>query len=300
LNFDKNMKMHYYMVVLFCELKTNLKNGVAPGYILSGSDVFLINKSIELILETAGIDSMSILRLDDEVKQDKINLHLQNVSMFGSGNAVIVREPDKTKIYLKPVKADKELEKIDCKPMEEDLVVRMIMQNKKFPNHSAVMLARLCENNFSAVSNEMEKLIAYHMNKETIEPADINEMVNKTEKFQIYELSNIILKRDPMAIQKVLQSLFDNGVEEYAIFGSLLSFARKMFYAKNSQLRDGDLAKVLDVHPYGITSLRRDSRHIDNLQATEIYDYALSLEHQIKSGKVLAERAIMMLTKVML
>jgi len=173
----------------------------------------------------------------------------------------------------------------------------MIMQNKKFSQEMASMLARICENNFASVSNEVQKLDAYCDNSVT--KRDIDTIVNKTEKYQAYELGNALLKRDVNQANRILENLLSNDMDEYAVFGSLLSFSRRLFYAICSGLTDAELAKFLGVHPYAVTATRRDGKWIGKDRAIQIYERALDLETQIKSGKILAERATVFLVREM-
>lgn len=178
--------------------------------------------------------------------------------------------------------------------MDESLVVRLIMQNKKFTQGAAVTLARACENNYAAISGEIEKLTAYKIDGEITEN-DVDEIVTKTEKYQIYELFNALLKRDRAKITTIIENLGSTGVDEYAVFGGLVAFARRLFYSKQSTRPDTEIAKHLGVNPYAITALRRDARHITPEQSTKIYENALEYEYQIKSGKILGNRAVILL-----
>jgi DNA polymerase III delta subunit len=281
--------------MLFQDLRQNLKTQIAPAYHMSGADMFLINKSIDHILSAAGVNPLAVSHLAEGAQMPEINALLQNVTMFGNCNCVLLRASNDATVYLKPIKSQTEIEKVDCAPMSADLVVRMIMQNKKYSQNSATLLAQMCENNFTAVNNEMEKLNAYCADMPSVTVEIINEIVTKTESFQIYELTNSVLKRDIVRTQKILSALGAAGVEDYAIFGNLLSFARRLFYAKATQKPDAEVAKFLACAPFAITATRRDAKHISPDRAAEIYNNALKLEYEIKGGKIYANRAVILL-----
>ena len=279
--------------MIFADLKASLKGTLAPAYIASGSDVFLINKSVELILNAAQIAPLNVIRLDEDASLDTINANLQNVSMFGGATAVVVRGTD-AHVYLKPIKDLKAATKIDCNPMSEPLVVRLIMQNPKYPEITAIALARACENNFSQISNEMQKLDAYYIDKSTLELADLADIITTTVKYQVFELSNALLKRDAERARNIFEYLEMGGTDDYSVFAMLMSFARRLFFARASLLHDADLAKYLGVHPYSVTILRRD-KNINTARAARIFESAIDLEYQIKSGKILPARASLIL-----
>jgi DNA polymerase III delta subunit len=274
--------------MLFAELKTSLSQ-LKKGYLLTGSDVFLINKSIELIIAAAGVEILSVVRFDEGVAIAEVNLALSNVSMFGDRTLVVVRGIDTTRVYLQPLTGERELEKVDCNPMTEELVVKLIKRAGSFTDDGAVLLARICDNNYAAVSNEIEKLLSLFPNKK-IEVADINATVTKDEKYQIYELANAVLKRDRKKVAELLDNFQNGDTDDYAVFASLVSFARRLFYIKCAA-PTAPLATFLGVHPYAVTVTKRDSGQITPARATEIYRLALQLDFEIKSGRIYAAPA---------
>jgi len=278
--------------MLFAELRENLKTKVAPAYTMTGSDIFLVNKAIDLILTATGTNDLNVVRFDDDVTDDQINAALSNVSMFGGKTAVVVRGVGDARVILEKC-AKKDIVPVDCNPMAEALVVRLITQNKKFSPDIATILARACENNFSRVNGEMQKLDAYCDGAVTAEAVDA--IVTKTEKYQVYELGNALLKKDATKARTILENLLSGDVDEYAVFGSLVSFAKRLFYIANAKVGDGDLAKHLGVHPYAVISTRRDGRWVTSDFATKLYQTALDYEYQIKSGRLPINRATILL-----
>jgi DNA polymerase III delta subunit len=173
-------------------------------------------------------------------------------------------------------------------------VIKLILQNKKFTPDAALALTQMTDNNFARVSGEMEKLCALYDSKPTIEKADVESTVSKTEKYQVFELSTAAFKKDIKKLDAILETL-STDTDDYAIFGNLLSVCRRLFYIKNSPLKPTDLAKSLGVHPFSIISALRDAKQVTADAAKRIYRCALDLEYDIKSGKVLANRATVLL-----
>lgn len=298
--------------MLFANLKNTLKTEIKPAYTLFGSDIFLINKAIELILEAAKIEPLNVTRLDEGTDESEIEASLRNVSMFGGSTAVIVRGAE-TRVILEPGIKVKDVERVDCNPMTSDLVVRMILSQKRFTQDAAVLLATCCDNNYASVDNEINKLFNFFKDKELLTADDVASIVTKTENFQIYELSNALLKKDAIRADKILHTLLSCGMEEYAVFGNLVSSVRRLFFALTSPAPDGQVWAYLKGQPYApaqgsfasakgsyaVTASRRDGRHLRE-KIAGIYENALDLEYQIKSGKITAERAIFLLQGLLL
>jgi DNA polymerase III delta subunit len=282
--------------VLFADLKASLKLRVSPAYQMAGGDVFLINKSIELILAEAKVEPLAIVRMDETALQDEINAALSNISMFGGQTAVVVRAPEFVRVFLAPIKRESEIEKVDCNPMTESLVVRLILsQNKRFSAEAATQLARMCENNFSQVVNEITKLENLFPGETPFSVDAVKECVKAAEHYQVFELSGALLKGDAVRAAALIDN-FAETIDDYAVFGALLSFARRLFYAKFSNEPDTVLAAALGVAPFAITATRRDSRNVSQEKAARVYRRALELEYEIKSGVVLANRALLLLS----
>jgi len=280
------------MVMLFANLKTSLKEGIKPAYTLFGTDIFLVNKAIELIFEAAKVEPLNVIRLDDGASESEIDAALRNVSMFWGKNAVVVRGETESRVIL-----DKgTTQRVECNPMTADLVTRLIVNQseKKITHDAAMLLAQCCDNNYARVDNEINKLLNYYKDKPLIERSDVEEFVTKTDSYQIYELSNVLLKKDLVKAENVLQSLTLSGVDDYAIFGNLSASVRRLFYSLTSGVPDAQLAAFLKVHPYAVTASRRDGKHLKD-RISKIHSEALELEYQIKSGKILAGRAVSVL-----
>ena len=288
--------------MLFADLRASLKTKIAPAYVLSGSDIFLINKSIELILAAAQIPPLALVHLPLDAPLNDVNAHLSNTSMFAASPAAIDRGTADTRLYLRPIKSINEAEKVDCNPMSEDLVMRLVLQNKRFTPPAALLLARASENNFAMVSAEIQKAESFFdpVAHPQITDADLSTLVTKTEKYQVFELTDAILKRDLPRVRRILDFLLPNDEgDAYGVFGLLNTFARRLFYAKSSRLTDADLGKHLGVHPYAITVIRRD-KSITEKAAAAAYEAAIDLEYQIKSGQILAPRAVPLLIGALL
>lgn len=282
--------------MLFAELKKSLEKPTAPAYEFRGSDNFLIEKGIALVLSSAKVDPMNVMQLEESAKEKEINIALGNISMFGGATAVLTRGLSGAMLYLTPVKTKaKDIISVDCNPMTESLVVRLITQDKRFTFDAATAIARACENNYGRVAGEVEKLVLYYDTKSQITLDDVNAVITKTEKFQSYELGGALLKRDKAKAEAILNYLSLSGADDYMVFGGLVSVARRLFYITNAKAADSDLAKHLDVKPFAIFSTKRDARDIKPESAKRIYRTALELELGIKSGKLLAGRAAILL-----
>ena len=315
---DRMKMLCYIWVMLFANLKASLKDGLKPAYLLFGEDVFLVNKAIELITEAANVDIVGITRLDEAATSSEVIAKCRTVAMFGGRRAVIVR-PAGEKLFDKGLTAYlaapdtecvvilvcdkaanvKNTEVIDCNPMSEDLVVKLIARaaadgGKKINEDAVRLLARFCDNNFARVNNELNKLLHYFCDRPVITTQDVSEIAIKSENYQIYELGNAVLKKDTEGSERILKTLLASGLEEYALFGNILATIRRVFWAVRTKVPAEAVAALLKCHPYAVTASRRDFAALAT-GITSSYKKATDLEYQIKSGKISVTSALTLL-----
>jgi len=288
--------------MLFANLKTALKTEIKPAYLLTGSDVFLINKAIELILSAAKIDALNVIKIDEDTDATEINSLSRNQSMFGGATATIVRGLTETKIILDP--SSKIIEPVDCNPMSQDVVTKLIInqftqEGKTVNQATATHLATSQNNDYSRINNEIIKLINFYKDKKELTVDDISPLISKTEEFQVYELGNALLKKDLNKATTIYNNLVAINTDEYALFGSLVSLIKRLFYALSSPMTDAELGAYLKCHPYAVTATRRDGRHLKDT-IINIYKTALELEYKIKSGQISCDHAIILLKGALL
>jgi len=294
----------------FAELKKSLQTEVKPVYSIFGTDFYLVGKAIELITNAVTTDSLNISRLDDSFTAQDIITECRTVSFLG-GKRVVVVKPCTQDIteYLKSPNVDsvlvlvteaplKNTEAVDCNPMSVDLLVKLIANQlaahgKKITPDGASLLCNYCANMYSRIDGELNKLVNFFPEKDALGIDEINQIVTKTQEYQVYELSNAICCGNLNRAEEILRTLQDQGVEDYAIFGNLVSSLRRIYYSLVCKSPNEAVANVLGCSPYAVNYARRDHRALAP-RIAKLYAHALDLEYQIKSGKISVHNAIVL------
>ena len=295
----------------FAELKTALKTKIAPVYSIYGMDFYLVNKAIQLIKDAVGASALDISRLDENASAANIITECRTVSFLGGKRVVIVKPfIQDINAYLKSpnpdciliLVSDKEIknaESVDCNPMSPELLVKLIANhlakhNKKITPDAANLLCNYCANLYSRVDGELNKLVNFFAEQDSIGTQEINQIVTKTAEYQVYELSNAICAGNVTRAEEILRTLQDQGTEDYAIFGNLVSSFRRIFYSLTTKAANEAVAAVLGCSAYAVNYARRDYRNLTP-KIAQLYKSALDLEYQIKSGKISIQNAIFLL-----
>ncbi|MCL2755588.1 MAG: DNA polymerase III subunit delta [Firmicutes bacterium] len=298
----------------FIKLKATLKEEIAPVYVLFGSDNFLINKSIELVTNALG--TLDITKFDEKASMSEIMSVTQTISMFGDKRLVIMRGAEdkhlkELKKYLEDPSPDcvlilvlssekapvaKNVQPVDCNPIKGDILLKLIAKQfgdngKKITPSAASLIAKYCADNYAKIDNEIGKLVNFFSAIDIIDVIHVEEIVSKDEEFQTYELGSAICTRNLEKAQGILARLKSGGVDDYAIFGNLVSMLKRLYYSLATNCPNEKVASALKANPYAIMYARRDNKRLAP-RLSEIYKYALNLEYKIKSGQLSIPSAI--------
>jgi len=298
----------------FIKLKTTLKETISPIYILWGSDNFLINKSIELITNQTATNDKT--KFDEKTNVSEIVTACQTFSMFGDKRLIIVRGVEsklltELKKYIDNPNPDcililvftgdkapttKNVQIVDCNPIKGDILLKLIAKQfsdggKKITPTASSLIAKYCADNYAKIDNEISKIINFYTTVDTIEVTHVEEIISKDEDFQVYELGNAITTRDLKKAQTILTRLKSAGVDDYAIFGNLVSMLKRLYFSLKTNTSQDKVAAVLKCSPYAVMYARRDNKRLTPKIAT-LYKMALDLEFKIKSGQISIPSAI--------
>jgi len=183
--------------------------------------------------------------------------------------------------------------------MSTELVEKLVIKqfadgNRKITPSAASLLAKYCQNSFSRIDSEINKIFALFPPGDTVDTKHIDQIVASTPEHQIFELANALGKRDIELAQKIESRLLASGFDHYAIFGNLVSTSRRLFYSLATTCPNDSVATLLKCSPYAINYARRDNKHLAS-RIHRLYSFALDLEHKIKSGMMTPHAATTLL-----
>lgn len=296
----------------FAQLKASLKNGVAPAYLLFGTDYFLINKAVSLI--QAALPSAELTKFGDDATNDEIVTALSTTSFFTTARLVVATLSDKPTLsginqYLKhPVAGNtlvlicyqekpvnvKDVTAVNCNPMSAEILVPLIAKQiapHQITRDAANYLVEATGGYYTLIDNELNKFLAFYQDVPVWSIEHLQPYLTKTLDYQIYELGAAILAHQVTVATKILSWLYSSNTNEYAIFGGVVSQMRRAYYATASTADINVVGKMLGCSPYAIKYSRRD--YGANAAAVKAcYARILELEYQIKSGQTTVSAAL--------
>lgn len=149
-------------------------------------------------------------------------------------------------------------------------------------------------NNLSDLANEIEKLVRYVDDKESIKSSDVESVVGQSKTYNIYQLSDAIGEGDCKKALEILTHLFLTGEKPGTLIFRLTDHLEKLVKAKSSVLqRDKSLASILKVHPYFVKKYQSQAENFseENLEKGLIllYQTDVGLKSSIMPDKILME-----------
>lgn len=301
-------------------LKTRLKEGLSPCYLLQGDDYYLYDKAFAMIKKTAGIEmeEFNLIKFDDEnysmkavldacevlpIGSDKKIVLLKNVVKVTEGEKKLLEEYikkpcDSTILiifdyYEKFTSIKEDVAFVDCKRFDTKTATSVIVnefakRNKQISLEGCQTLLDYCDGYLTRVMNEIDKLSYYDMTNPLVSKKMVEELVNKDTSYVVYELTEALGQKNGDKAIKILEKM----IKEQGIFALITNHFRRLFFIAISDLDDGALANLLGVKEYAIKKQREQVKNFSKRQLKKIYSLLEEVDYNIKSGAMLQENAL--------
>ena len=309
----------------YIELKNSLKSNIFNNYLLSGSDEFLLNKSVELIFSALKINIVEmnhIKFIGENIDFEEVVKALNTMPMFDDRKMVVVYLNVKSSVsnlskltdYLKnpnpqsvlvvvagdnnELKAQlNKFEVVDCNRLTEDIVDKFVLSELKNSNTNITKpalktLNEYCVYDLSKIVKEVSKLISFVADKKLIEEKDVKLLVNKTLEFQIFELTENLAKKNKDKVFEILEALKSKKDTYRTLIPLIYGHFRRLFYVAVSNLSKSELGTMLGVKDYAITVAYKQSKMFTKLQLKNIINIMEQLDFELKTSAISNELAV--------
>jgi len=122
---------------------------------------------------------------------------------------------------------------------------------KKIEGKAVQVLHQYVGNNLSDLAHEIEKLVRYVGDRESINSSDVDLVVGLSKTHNIFQLNDAIGERDCEKGLEILKNLFLLGEKPGTVIYRLAEHLERLIKTKNFVPRKGaSLSSILKVHPY--------------------------------------------------
>lgn len=237
-------------------------------YVFLGNEINIIKKKIDSLIDELKIDN--IIKYDyDSVSIDDILNEINYVDLFNEKKLLIVsnftfkkmkdkeekvlsnyinhmndnviilkcidEKLDNKKELIKLVN-DKckviELKKMDYKTLHEYVTKIFSDNNKRITYNQIKNILSLCENDTDSVLNEVNKLLLYKMDSDTITDEDIENVISKNSEKEMFKLNDAVMAHNIPNMLESTKTLVSSGVDEVVIIDYLSKQFRTLYQIK--------------------------------------------------------------------
>lgn len=257
-------------------------------YVFLGNEINIIKKKIDSLIDELKIDN--IIKYDyDSVSIDDILNEVNYVDLFNEKKLLIVSNFTFKKMKDKEEKAlsnyinhmndnviilkcidekldnkkeliklvnDKckviELKKMDYKTLHEYVTKIFSDNNKKITYNQIKNILSLCENDTDSVLNEVNKLLLYKMDSDTITDEDIENVISKNSEKEMFKLNDAVMAHNIPNMLESTKTLVSSGVDEVVIIDYLSKQFRTLYQIKVMSKDTGaqTITSRLSINPF--------------------------------------------------
>ena len=257
-------------------------------YVFLGNEINIIKRKIDSLIDELKINN--IIKYDyDSVSVDDILNEINYVDLFNEKKLLIVsnftfkKMKDKEEkalsnyinhmndnvIILKCIdeKLDSkksiikllnekckviELVKMDYKTLHE-YVTKIFSDNKKRITYNQIRnILSLCENDTDSVLNEVNKLLLYKLDSDTITDEDIEKVISKNSEKEMFRLNDAVMNHNIPNMLESTKTLVSSGVDEVVIIDYLSKQFRTLYQIKVMSKDTGSqtITSRLSINPF--------------------------------------------------
>jgi DNA polymerase-3 subunit delta len=290
-----------------------------------GDDAFLLDRASRLIVDACNVDeSLNLTKYEGmEVKGDseKLISALTSYPFMGDKRVVLVKEyyplsadvkalksyfdnPCETTVFIiVNLSASDNIQKlqnvtvVDCAKGDNDLASIWIKSEVKnagitISQRAIDKIIDYCYADMTKINGEVQKLIAFALNKGQIEECDVENLCVKEMDYQMYEVVEFIAnKKYEQAYSCLLEMMTASG-DGQKLFVSLYYYFRRLLHSAISTLSDAEVAKHLKIKEYAVKMSRRQAKSFSVKRLKEIVDSLTLYDESFKQGKIEPSSAV--------
>lgn len=176
-----------------------------------------------------------VVKNASEIPEKIITQLDKNLDRIPSTNSLILSD-SKVSAALKKIAPNKDdiicLGKLTKPQIKAWVLKRMKEENKRINSDALSLLLENTGANFSLITRELDKLIAYTGNKQIIETKDIKDIGIDAETYNIFELIDNISKKNTYRSLNILRGLLFSKTSPQQIIGMLRTQFTRLWEAK--------------------------------------------------------------------
>lgn len=311
----------------FEELKNNLKSKIEPAYLLMGVDEFLLSSAYNLIVKYSGMqmEDLNLIKFGEGIIDMKDVVRALNTLPVFCDKKIVYLDIRMSKLNeLKNIKdlqeylecpnmssvlivnlgsndikfIDKNIESIDCNRLGINIVSLKIkqianMSNKNISEETIKLLYDYTLGDLAKITVELNKLISYVGDKDSIEISDIKELVTPSLEYQVFELTDALAKKNSIRVYQIISDMKAKKDEFRTLPAIIFSHFRRLFMvALNQDKNRMELSKLLGVKEYAVKMSMQQAGLFSKSQLKKINELLSQVDFDLKQSNMSIDNAV--------
>lgn len=311
----------------FEELKNNLKLKIEPAYLLVGVDEFLLTSAYNLIVKYSGMqmEDLNLIKFGEGVIDMKDVVRALNTLPVFCDKKIVYLDIRMSKLNeLKNIKdlqeylehpnmssvlivnlgsndikfVDKNIENVDCNRLGINIVSLKIKQiaNKSGKNISDETIKLLYDytlGDLAKITVELNKLISYVGDKNSIDISDVKELVAPSLEYQVFELTDALAKKNSLRVYQIIGDMKSKKDEFRTLPAIIFSHFRRLFMvALNQEKSRLELSKLLGVKEYAVKMSMQQAGLFSKSQLKKINELLSQVDFDLKQSNMSIDNAV--------
>ena len=311
----------------FEELKNNLKSKIEPAYLLMGVDEFLLSSAYNLIVKYSGMqmEGLNVMKFGEGIIDMKDVVRALNTLPVFCDKKIVYLDIRMSKLNeLKNIKdlqeylecpnmssvlivnlgsndikfIDKNIESIDCNRLGINIVSLKIkqianMSNKNISEETIKLLYDYTLGDLAKITVELNKLISYVGDKDSIEISDIKELVTPSLEYQVFELTDALAKKNSIRVYQIISDMKAKKDEFRTLPAIIFSHFRRLFMvALNQDKNRMELSKLLGVKEYAVKMSMQQAGLFSKSQLKKINELLSQVDFELKQSNMSIDNAV--------
>lgn len=308
------------------EFEKNVARGeIAPLYYFHGDEPYLMERAVKRLMERVVSPDFRDFNLDvfygSDCKGDEVATAAQTLPMFADRRMVLVKRAgelsaaaldtlascvadpspgtclvfvgekiDQRKKFFQELKKKGEL--VECKRPYENQLGGFIREEarglgKRLEPAAAEMLAYLVGNNLSELAAQLEKVVTFIGERDTVTVGDVREVVSDTKVESVFDLANALGERDLAKALRSLSTIIRDGEAPLMLLAMIARHFRQLWRVRELAVRKvppQEIAKATGVNPYFLKGVLEQARNFSVADLVAVFESLYVTDLALKGG----------------
>lgn len=158
---------------------------------------------------------------------------------------------------------------------------------RSFTEDAMALFCRRVNSNLQEIHGELVKLFAYLGERRLVDVADVAAVVSDTRAGSVFELTNLVGRRQAAEAVRLLNRLLEDGVAPLVILTMLVRHFRQLWKAKELQQRresSKEIARQVGMNPYFLEGLLAQTGSFSAGELRRAFELFLQTDLALKSS----------------